>query len=36
LNFAGLHIPVGRLYAQDMFDLARIAEVMVLANPLYC
>lgn len=27
LNFAGLHIPVGRLYAQDMFDLARIAEV---------
>lgn len=27
LNFAGLHIPVGRLYTQDMFDLARIAEV---------
>jgi len=27
LNFAGLHIPIGRLYAQDMFDLARIAEV---------
>lgn len=27
LNFAGLHIPVGRLYAQDMFDLARMAEV---------
>lgn len=27
LNFVGLHIPVGRLYAQDMFDLARIAEV---------
>jgi len=27
LNYVGLHIPVGRLYAQDMFDLARIAEV---------
>lgn len=27
LNFVGLHIPIGRLYAQDMFDLARIAEV---------
>lgn len=27
LNFVGLHVPVGRLYAQDMFDLARIAEV---------
>lgn len=27
LNFVGLHIPVGRLYAQDMFDLARMAEV---------
>ena len=27
LNFAGLHIPVGRLYAQEMFDLARMAEV---------
>jgi len=27
LNFVGLHIPVGRLYAEDMFDLARIAEV---------
>ncbi|MBD1836545.1 ferredoxin--nitrite reductase [Cyanobacteria bacterium FACHB-472] len=27
LNFVGLHIPVGRMYAQDMFDLARIAEV---------
>ncbi len=27
LNFVGLQIPVGRLYAQDMFDLARIAEV---------
>lgn len=27
LNFVGLHVPVGRLYAQDMFDLARLAEV---------
>lgn len=27
LNFVGLHVPVGRLYAQDMFDIARIAEV---------
>jgi ferredoxin-nitrite reductase len=27
LNYVGLHIPMGRLYAQDMFDLARIAEV---------
>lgn len=27
LNFVGLHVPIGRLYAQDMFDLARIAEV---------
>jgi ferredoxin-nitrite reductase len=27
LNYVGLHIPIGRLYAQDMFDLARIAEV---------
>lgn len=27
LNFVGLHIPIGRMYAQDMFDLARIAEV---------
>jgi ferredoxin-nitrite reductase len=26
-NYAGLHVPVGRLYAQDMFDLARLAEV---------
>lgn len=26
-SYVGLHIPVGRLYAQDMFDLARIAEV---------
>ncbi len=27
LNFIGLQVPVGRLYAQDMFDLARMAEV---------
>ncbi|MBD1836539.1 ferredoxin--nitrite reductase [Cyanobacteria bacterium FACHB-472] len=27
LNYVGLHVPVGRLLAQDMFDLARIAEV---------
>jgi len=27
LQFAGLHIPIGRLYAEDMFELARIAEV---------
>jgi ferredoxin-nitrite reductase len=27
LNYVGLHIPVGRLYAEDMFDLARLAEV---------
>ena len=27
LNYIGLHIPVGRMYAQDMFDLARLAEV---------
>ena len=27
LNYVGLHVPVGRLFAQDMFDLARIAEV---------
>ena len=27
LNYVGLHIPIGRLYAQDMFDLARMAEV---------
>src|ERR671933_963239 len=27
LNYVGLHIPIGRLYAPDMFDLARIAEV---------
>ncbi|MBW4640700.1 MAG: ferredoxin--nitrite reductase [Gloeocapsa sp. UFS-A4-WI-NPMV-4B04] len=27
LNYIGLNIPVGRLYAQDMFELARMAEV---------
>ena len=27
LNYAGLHIPVGRLFAPDMFELARLAEV---------
>lgn len=27
LNYVGLHVPVGRLYAQDMFDLARMSEV---------
>ncbi|MGK7873090.1 MAG: ferredoxin--nitrite reductase [Xenococcaceae cyanobacterium] len=27
LNYVGMHVPVGRLYAQDMFDLARLAEV---------
>jgi ferredoxin-nitrite reductase len=27
LNYVGLHVPVGRLYAQDMADLARLAEV---------
>ena len=27
LNYVGLHVPVGRLYAADMFDLARLAEV---------
>jgi ferredoxin-nitrite reductase len=27
LNYIGIHVPIGRLYAQDMFDLARIAEV---------
>ncbi|NEO64389.1 MAG: ferredoxin--nitrite reductase, partial [Moorea sp. SIO4G2] len=26
LNYVGLHVPVGRLYAQQMFDLARMAE----------
>jgi ferredoxin-nitrite reductase len=27
LNYVGLHIPIGRLYAPDMFELARMAEV---------
>ncbi len=27
LNYVGLHVPVGRLLASDLFDLARIAEV---------
>lgn len=27
LNYVGLHVPVGRLYAADMFELARLAEV---------
>lgn len=27
LNYVGLHIPVGRLQASDLFDLARLAEV---------
>ena len=27
LHYVGLHVPVGRLHAPDMFDLARIAEV---------
>jgi ferredoxin-nitrite reductase len=27
LNYVGLHIPVGRLYAEDMFELSRLAEV---------
>ncbi|HLO86467.1 MAG TPA: ferredoxin--nitrite reductase [Nostocaceae cyanobacterium] len=27
LNYIGLHIPVGRLYAGDMFEIARLAEV---------
>lgn len=27
LNYIGLHIPVGRLYANEMFELARMAEV---------
>ncbi|MBW4642913.1 MAG: ferredoxin--nitrite reductase [Goleter apudmare HA4340-LM2] len=27
LNYVGLHIPVGRLYAGDMFEIARLAEV---------
>jgi ferredoxin-nitrite reductase len=27
LNYVGIHVPVGRLVAQDMFDIARLAEV---------
>lgn len=27
LSYIGVHVPVGRLMAQDMFDLARMAEV---------
>jgi ferredoxin-nitrite reductase len=27
LNYVGLHVPVGRLQASDLFDLARLAEV---------
>jgi ferredoxin-nitrite reductase len=27
LNFVGMHVPVGRFYAQYLFDIARIAEV---------
>ena len=27
LSYVGLHVPVGRLYATDMFDLARLAQV---------
>ena len=27
LNYVGLHVPVGRLYAHEMFELARMAEV---------
>lgn len=27
LNYVGLHVPVGRLFAADMFDLARMGEV---------
>ncbi|PSM50136.1 ferredoxin--nitrite reductase [Chroococcidiopsis sp. CCALA 051] len=27
LNYVGLHVPVGRLYANEMFELARMAEV---------
>ena len=27
LNYVGMHVPTGRLFAQDMFDLARMAEV---------
>lgn len=27
LNYVGVHVPVGRLFASDMFELARLAEV---------
>ncbi|MFB2892254.1 ferredoxin--nitrite reductase [Aerosakkonemataceae cyanobacterium BLCC-F50] len=27
LNFVGLHIPIGRLFAPDMFEIARVADV---------
>lgn len=27
LNYVGLHIPIGRLFAPDMFEIARLAEV---------
>ncbi len=27
LNYIGLHIPMGRMFAEDMFDLARLADV---------
>lgn len=27
LNYVGMHVPVGRLYPSDMFELARMAEV---------
>ncbi|MBW4616694.1 MAG: ferredoxin--nitrite reductase [Desmonostoc vinosum HA7617-LM4] len=27
LNYVGLNVPVGRLYAHDMFEIARLAEV---------
>jgi ferredoxin-nitrite reductase len=27
LNYVGLHVPIGRLFADDMFELARLAEV---------
>lgn len=26
-HYVGLHVPIGRLYAADMFDLARVADV---------
>lgn len=27
LNYVGLHVPIGRLYAEEMFEIARIADV---------